>query len=119
MHPIQRLKDRDESIDDVVQLEDPYESNLAASSEDIIIGYFSLPAGMVQLFIGRQLHQIIVKRYQQFLANKHIQILRLGLDLIMFELARPGKHFDLLIQNDITDVELAYFADLDQHHHYF
>ena len=73
---------------------------------------------MVQLLIGRQLHKIIVKRYEQFLTNENIQVLRLGLNLIMFELTRPCEDLDLLIQNDIADVELAYFTDLYQHHHY-
>lgn len=35
----------------------------------------------------------------------------------MFELAGPSEDLDLFVEDDITDIELTYFAYLDQHHH--
>ena len=72
---------------------------------------------MVELLIGRQLHKVIVKRYEQFLANEHLQVLWFGFYLIMFKLAGPREDLDLLIQNNIADVELAHLAYFDKHHH--
>lgn len=111
------MEDGDESVDDVVQFEDPDEPDLAAPAEDVIIGDLALPTGMVQLLIGRQLHKVVVKRNEQLLANEHLQVLWFGLDLIMFELAGPCEYLDLLVQDNIADVELAHLAYLNQHHH--
>lgn len=64
MHPFNRLQNGHEQVDYVIELEYPDESNLAASAEDVIVGYFSLPAGIIELFIGRNFHEIIVERYE-------------------------------------------------------
>ena len=112
MHAVEGLQDGDEGIDDVVELEDPDEPDLAAAAEDVVVGDFALPAGVVQLLVGRQLHEVVVERDQQFLADEGVQVLRLGLDLVVFELAGPREDLVLLVEDDVADVELAHLADL-------
>ena len=112
VHAVEGLQDGDEGIDDVVELEDPDEPDLAAAAEDVVVGDFALPAGVVQLLVGRQLHEVVVERDQQFLADEGVQVLRFGLDLVVLELAGPREDLDLLVEDDVADVELAHLADL-------
>ncbi len=72
---------------------------------------------MVELLVGRELHEVVVEGDQQLLADEGLHVLRPGLDLVVFMLARLREDFDLLAQNDIADVVLADLADLNQHHH--
>lgn len=119
MHPFNGLQNGQKQVDYVVELEYPDESDLATPTKDVIIGNFSLPAGIIELFIGRKFHQVIVERNEQFLANKVLQVLRFRLDLVMFELAGFREDLDFLVEDDIANVVLADLADLDQSHHDF
>jgi hypothetical protein len=68
----QRIEDLHESVDDVIQFENPNEAYFGASPEDIVVGNFSFFASVVQFFVGGQLHEIVVLRNQQFLENELI-----------------------------------------------
>jgi hypothetical protein len=53
------------------------------------------------------------------LADKVLQVLWFGLDLIMLKLAGLREDFDFLVEDDIADVVLTDLADFDQSHHHF
>ena len=63
----QRSDDGNEHVDDIVQFEYPYKPDFGASPEDIVERNLSLPACMVQFFIGCQFHQKIILGDQQLL----------------------------------------------------
>jgi hypothetical protein len=113
------LQDGVENVDDVVQLEDPNEADLSASPEDIVIGNFSRPAGVVQFFIGGKLHQVVIERDQQFLADELLQFVWPGFDFVVFELTGFGEHLDFLIENDVADIIFRDFRDFDEQCHNF
>jgi hypothetical protein len=50
------LQNGDEEIDEVVEFEDPDKTDFASSSEDVIVGNFALPTGIIQLLVGGQFH---------------------------------------------------------------
>jgi hypothetical protein len=116
-HAVEGLEDGDESIDDVIEFEDPDEAYLAAPAEDVVVGDVALLAGMIQFLVGRQFHEVVVQRNEEFLADKAIEIFGFWLDLVMLELTGFGEDLDLFIEDDVADVELANFADLDEDHH--
>lgn len=61
MHPFNGLQDGYEQIDYVVELEYPDESDLAPPAKDVVIRDFSLPTGIIELFIGGKFHEVIVE----------------------------------------------------------
>ena len=119
MHAIQGFHDGQEEVYYVVQFEDPNEANLASPAENVIIGDFSLPTGVIKFFICGKFHEVVIERYEQFFANKNFQILGFRLYLIMLEFCGLGEDFDLFIKNDVTNIVFANLADLDQSHHHF
>lgn len=105
----ERLDDGDDGANDVVELKDPDEPNFGAPAEDIIVGYFSLFAGMEEFLVGGQLHEVVIHRNQQFLMNELLQLVRFGLQLVMPVFGGLGKGFYLFVQDDIADVVFRYF----------
>ena len=93
----QRSHDGNEDIDDVVQFKYPNESYFGTPSENVVERNLSLPAGMVQLFIGGQFHQKIILRDEQLLKYILLQFVPLGLQLVEFMFGRFCKSFHLFV----------------------
>jgi hypothetical protein len=119
VHAFQRLDDGDQNIYDVVQFKYPNKPDLTTPAENVVVGYVTLPTGLIKLLICRQLHEIVVKGYEQLLRDKVLQLFALRLNFIMFELAGLGKYLYLLVENNVTNVVSAYLANLYEGHHYF
>lgn len=113
----QGFQDGHQQLDDIVQLEYPDESDFRSSPEDVVVGDFPLLAGVVQLLVGGELHEVVVEGDEQFLADEGLHVLGLGLDLVVLVLAGLREDLYLLAQDDIADVVFADLADLDEHHH--
>lgn len=78
-----------------------------------------MSTGVIKLLVCRQFHKIVIERYEQLFANEHLKILGFGLYLIMLEFCGLCENFDFFIENDVTNIVLAYLAYLDQSHHNF
>jgi hypothetical protein len=61
------VEDGDEGVDDVVEFEDPDEAYFGAAAEDLVEGDFAVPAGLVELLVGAQLHDVVILGDQQLL----------------------------------------------------
>jgi len=106
------VENRDEYAHDVVYFEYPDESDLSASSENLIRWNLTLLARVVELFVCRNFHQIVIERHNQLLINEFLKIFWSWFYLIVFEFGSLSENFNLFVQNNVADVVFWYFAYL-------
>jgi hypothetical protein len=111
------LHDGQQTVDDVVKLEDPYEADLGTATVDVVIWNLPRSAVHVQLLVGPQLHLVVIERHQQLLQNVLLQSVRRGLDLTVTELAGPDEQLNLLAKDEVSDVKIGGLGNFDDEHH--